>query len=82
MTATSSCTTQGGREIWATNRLGGQYAVLQSDGNLVVYSSTGTAIWASNTVGSGADRLVAQSDGNLVLYSPTRAVWATNTVGH
>jgi len=70
-----------GHAIWATNRLGGQFAVVQGDGNLVVYASDGRPLWASNTAGSGANRLVVQSDGNLVLYSPTRAVWATGTTG-
>jgi putative cell wall-binding protein len=70
-----------GRAIWATNRLGGQYAVLQSDGNLVVYKSDRSVVWASNTAGRGANRLVLQNDGNLVLYSPSGAVWASNTAG-
>lgn len=69
----------GGRAIWATNR-SGVFAIVQGDGNLVEYASGGP-VWASNTVGTGANRLVVQNDGNLVLYSPSRAVWASNTVG-
>ncbi|HEU0130351.1 MAG TPA: hypothetical protein VFQ85_05090 [Mycobacteriales bacterium] len=69
-----------GTAVWATGR-SGRFAIVQDDGNLVVYSATG-AVWATNTVGSGANRLVMQSDGNLVLYSSSgRAVWASNTVG-
>ena len=68
-----------GRAIWATNR-SGVFAIVQGDGNFVEYSST-AAVWASNTVGKGGNRLIVQSDGNLVLYSPSKAVWATNTVG-
>lgn len=64
--------------IWATNRLG-TFATVQWDGNFVEYGAG--ALWATNTAGSGANRLVMQSDGNLVLYAGTRAVWASNTAG-
>lgn len=58
----------------------GYTLILQGDGNLVVLDNSGRAIWATNTAGSGADRLIMQSDGNLVLYRRnTTAVWATNT---
>lgn len=54
---------------------------LQTDGNLVLYNST-RAIWASNTVGSNAQKLVMQPDGNLVLYSKNgTALWSSNTAG-
>lgn len=67
--------------------------VLQGDGNLVLYyyptgmetdPTTGqvsyVALWASNTVGSGASMLAMQDDGNLVLYKPSMVpVWATHT---
>ncbi len=59
---------------------------LQKDGNLVLYrhafsgDENGQAVWASHTVGSGANRFVVQSDGNMVLYRPDGvAVWASNT---
>ena len=57
--------------------------VVQGDGNLVVYSKGGVAVWASGTQGNGPVYLVAQSDGNLVLYrvSDNVAVWSTSTVG-
>lgn len=55
--------------------------VLQSDGNLVIYSPN-RAIWASGTVGSGAAFLVMQPDGNLVLYNnSSKAVWNSGTSG-
>jgi hypothetical protein len=64
----------------------GQYkAIMQSDGNFVVYNAT-RAIWASNTVrGNGAYFAVMQSDGNFVLYQGTpqhqgAPYWASNTV--
>jgi hypothetical protein len=56
--------------------------ILQTDGNLVLYSASNRAIWASNTDGRGVNRLVLQTDGNLVLYTNTgKAVWASNTDG-
>ena len=58
-------------------------AVLQGDGNLVVYRA-GRPVFASRT--SGGDRLLMQPDGNLVLYDEVagglRAVWSTGTAGH
>ncbi|GLY29282.1 hypothetical protein [Kineosporia sp. NBRC 101731] len=62
--------------------------VLQPDNNLVMYPKGDYAkkiysrhIWASNTTGSGAVRLLLQRDGNLVLYTANyaRHVWASNT---
>ncbi|GAA3600020.1 hypothetical protein GCM10022223_14420 [Kineosporia mesophila] len=62
--------------------------VLQPDSNLAMYPKGDYAdgnysrhIWASNTTGSGATRLLLQRDGNLVLYTANYAqhVWASNT---
>ena len=69
-----------GRAQWANHRFSSSFVVMQGDGNLVTYGGSG-ATWASNTWGSGADRLVVQSDGNLVLYAGSRPVWASNTAG-
>lgn len=56
--------------------------VLQSDGNLVLYSN-GQPIWATYTMGAANPRLIMQSDGNLVLYAQGgRPVWASRTAGH
>ncbi len=64
--------------LWASGKAA-DFVVMQSDGNLVGYTNAGVATWASNTAGSGGNRLVIQDDGNVVIYSPTTAVWATNT---
>jgi hypothetical protein len=59
--------------------LDGRYtAVLQTDGNFVVYGPSGP-VWSSNTTGSGATGLAMQTDGNLVLYAALRPVWASGT---
>jgi hypothetical protein len=56
--------------------------IMQGDGNLVLYQGS-TPLWASNTVGSGADEAIMQGDGNLVLYTSAGApVWASNTAGN
>lgn len=58
---------------------GSHRLVMQGDGNLVLYSAAGHAVWASRTVGQGV-RLVMQGDGNAVLYTPTNEpLWATRT---
>jgi GH25 family lysozyme M1 (1,4-beta-N-acetylmuramidase) len=58
----------------------GARAVLQADGNLVVYDAGGRPRWSSGTSGTGPhNRLVLQDDGNLVLYGVHRAVWNTRT---
>jgi subtilisin family serine protease len=68
--------------LWATNTQGRSTSkfTLQSDGNMVLYSSTWSPLWASNTVGKGGVRLVMQNDCNLVLYTASgQAVWASGT---
>jgi len=60
----------------------GEYTlIMQSDGNLVLYQGS-TALWASGTVGSGADEAIMQGDGNFVVYTGSGTpVWASNTAG-
>ena len=57
-------------------------AVMQPDGNFVVYSYRGHThpLWASNTAGHPGALLAKQFDGNLVIYQGSRALWATNTL--
>ena len=54
----------------------------QRDRNLVLYNPNGTAIWATMTQNSRANRLVMQRDGNLVLYDGRIPVWASNSQGN
>ena len=72
----------GGSALWAsgTNGKGVGVCIMQTDGNLVLYTRGGHAIWASGTSGSPGSRLVVQNDGNVVIYaSAGQALWATNT---
>jgi hypothetical protein len=57
-------------------------ATMQEDGNLVLYSSGGDPVWASQTDGNAGSVLVLQDDRNLVIYaSDGGPVWATDTSG-
>lgn len=70
-----------GTVVWATmtHERGVERAVLQEDGNFVLYSGSGP-VWATDTNGQAADRLVLQSDRNLVLYGRDGAsLWASGT---
>lgn len=71
----------GGNVVWATQThdQGVERAVLQDDGNFVLYKSDGAA-WATETNGQAAERLVVQADRNVVLYgSDGSALWASGT---
>ena len=75
---------QGSTPIWASNTYGsggGNRAVMQQDGNFVVYTSDGRAVWASSSsFGYNGATLSVQNDGNMVIYSTGGApVWHSNT---
>lgn len=55
--------------LWWTGTGGGsaRHALLQSDGNFVVYDAQGTGVWSTGTAGNPNARLAVQNDGNLVL---------------
>lgn len=59
---------------------GGFVCLMQVDGNLVVYTEDGRALWQTNSWGNPGSRLVVQDDGNVVIYRPNRtAAWETHT---
>lgn len=73
---------QAGHSI--TSASGGYTLTMQTDGNLVLYTSSGKAVWDSAaSYGSGSqDTLVMQPDGNLVIYTAAgKAVWNAGTYG-
>lgn len=72
----------GSHQLWSTQTAGrgnGCFAVMQHDGNLVVYTDSGVAVWHAGTNGQGALAMVLD-DGNFVVYSEFYApVWQTQT---
>lgn len=70
------------KQVWSNNVTSNNtaYLVMQTDGNLVEYNSSGSALWASNTAGNSGATLTLQTDGNLVIYSSSGALWDTGTV--
>jgi len=61
-----------GVALWWTGTVGeipGQ-AVMQGDGNFVVYNEAGSAVWWSATEGYAGARLFVQDDANVVVYTP------------
>jgi hypothetical protein len=81
--------TDDNKPIWHTDtwarpfgtHYGGDYAIMQTDGNFVVYSAEIGSIWDSKTNGRGENYLVVQDDGNLVIYATgtVNAQWASGT---
>jgi len=74
---------QTGVEFWSsgTSAVGGRL-VMQDDGNLVIYSSSGSPVWSSHTPNQGSPpyRLDIQGDRNIVLYDATDTpLWASVT---
>lgn len=71
------------RRIWGPGAANqpGAWLVMQTDGNLVLYSSSNVALWASGTDGNPGARLALQPDGNLVIYNTENtALWASYTI--
>ena len=71
-----------GRPLWASNTAQTDVtrAIMQGDGNFVLYHVNNAPAWASNTVGAPGSFVVMQNDGNFVIYRPNFPIWATNTV--
>jgi len=67
-----------GQSLWSGPN--GYWAVMQGDGNFVVYdSANGQALWSTGTSTPGS-YIVMQGDGNLVVYSPGGvAQWSSGT---
>jgi hypothetical protein len=60
----------GATEVWSSGTSSpGAHALLQGDGNLVVYSSSSQPLWASKTDGNPGAYLALSDDGGLALIS-------------
>jgi len=67
--------------IWASGTITSPgYAVMQSDGNFVLYWPSWVPYWATNTWGNPGALLIVQNDGNVVIRrTDWTPIWATNT---
>jgi GH25 family lysozyme M1 (1,4-beta-N-acetylmuramidase) len=73
-----------GRAIWqsATPNNAGGYAIMQADGNFVVYSKANKALWNTSTYNKGTGaKLVMQSNGDLQVVSTNGVVWHNGAPG-
>jgi len=70
-----------GSALWSTGTsTAGSYAEFGTDGNLDVYSPTGTKEWSTGLAAATGSVLTLQDDANLVDYTSTGATaWASNT---
>jgi cytochrome c peroxidase len=71
-----------GDALWSskTNGTNGTRLSMQTDGNLVLYTSSNAAVWASGTNGTGATSFTIQNDGNAVIRTSSgTSVWSTGT---
>jgi probable HAF family extracellular repeat protein len=60
--------------IWETGTTGAVRAIMQSDGNLVLYNAAGQAVWASNSSGfeyQFGSYLTVGPDGGVFVFTPT-----------
>lgn len=71
-----------GTGVAAVSPNGNFRLVMQSDGNLVLYSIQNNALWSTHTSPRPGNYFAVQSDGNLVIYAPGHgAVWSSGTYG-
>jgi uncharacterized protein YxjI len=74
----------GGTVLWNSQTAGRdvENAVMQADGNFVLYAPDGKAVWNTKTHKYPGSVLKLQTDGNLVIYNAQgKAVWNTGTNG-
>jgi hypothetical protein len=57
------------KDVWATGTDAGRFLAMQGDGNLVLYTGAGVAVWASNTFVPGSVA-VLENDGSLRVVQP------------
>jgi hypothetical protein len=60
----------------------GYRLTMQTDGNLVAYTSRNAVVWASGTNHRTPRYVIMQNDGNLVIYFTSGRPWATGTNGN
>jgi hypothetical protein len=63
-----------------TSANGAYKAILQDDGNFVLYAGD-QSVWSTETNGQSVVRAEVQEDGNFVLYTADKPVWHSDTKG-
>ncbi len=68
-----------GRQTWSSMTMGSpaSYALMQTDGNLVLYNNQQLIIWSSNTAGNPGAYLVIENNGKMYLYYNNASIWST-----
>jgi hypothetical protein len=71
------------REQYLVSADGRYHALMQDDGNLVVYAPGYRVLWNSQTGNNSGAYIAVQSDGNFVIYASnnTTPLWWTGTIG-
>jgi hypothetical protein len=71
---------KGSNALWSSGTSGKavKHAIMQNDGNFVVYGYDDKAVWSSGTNKNPNSVITLQSDGNLVIYR-NKPVWSTDT---
>src|SRR5712691_7683559 len=74
---------RGNFPLWDSKTAGkpSKNAIMQADGNFVVYDNSGTPLFNSGTMNHPGAILKIQDDGNVVIYQGARALWSTQTDG-
>ena len=69
--------------LWSskTDRTSGEVAVMQTDGNFVLYDAHSHPLFATGTERHPGAHLAIQGDGNVVVYEGATPVWDTHTSG-
>jgi hypothetical protein len=69
----------GNLAVWdtVTAGMGVVKAIMQTDGNFVLYDRNGRAVWESNTAGNAGASLTFQNDGNIVITHYGRVLWSS-----
>jgi len=62
-----------GAPVWWSGTVGAavKLAVMQPDGNFVIYDVNNNPVWNTGTAGKPGSFLNVQDDGNIVIYTPT-----------
>ena len=69
-------------EIWASDSRGsnGQFAVMQDDGDFVIYTAAGVAVWSTGTSGHNKSKIELDDNAELRIRDPKDCIlWSAET---